>query len=162
MIVQPMIKLNEGYDVIIWSSVDPQFGPAFVFGAGDSLVEIFQDRSIMLPPLTTTLARRMMESTKIYKALQGVRGRAPADLAGLEQRMVGFSKFIIENPRIKEFDINPLLVFEGTRDRSIVALDGRAVLYPSDIGDEDLPTTVVSPTRSNICHRGLLKAAKKF
>ena len=79
--VQPMIKLD-GYEVILGSSIDPQFGPVLLFGMGGQLVEVFKDRALALPPLNTTLARRMMEQTKIYTALKGVRGRKPVDLAG--------------------------------------------------------------------------------
>ena len=68
--VQPMVKLD-GYELIIGSSLDPQFGPVLLFGTGGQLVEVFKDRALALPPLNTTLARRMMEQTKIYKALQG-------------------------------------------------------------------------------------------
>jgi len=54
----------DGYELIIGSKVDPQFGPVIAFGAGGQLVEVFQDRALGFPPLTTTLARRMMERTK--------------------------------------------------------------------------------------------------
>jgi acetyltransferase len=77
--VQPMIKLKDAYELIRGSSLDPQFGPVLLFGTGGQLVEVFQDRALALPPLNTTLARRMMEQTKIYKALKGVRGRKPVD-----------------------------------------------------------------------------------
>ena len=63
-----------------------------LFGTGGQLVEVFKDRALALPPLNTTLARRMMEQTKIYKALEGVRGRKPVDLAALEQMLVRFSR----------------------------------------------------------------------
>ena len=82
--VQPMIKLKDAYELIIGSSLDPQFGPVLLFGTGGQLVEVFKDRALALPPLNSTLARRMMEQTKIYKALKGVRGRKPVDLAALE------------------------------------------------------------------------------
>lgn len=62
-----MIKLD-GYELIVGSSIDPQFGPVLLFGWGGQLVEVFRDRA---------LARRMMEQTRIYKTLKGVRGRAP-------------------------------------------------------------------------------------
>jgi len=106
--VQPFAKL-EGYEVILGSSIDPQFGPVLLFGMGGQLVEVFKDRALALPPLTTTLARRMMEKTRIYTALKGVRGRKPVDLAGLEQLLVRFSQLVVEQPWIKEIDINPLL-----------------------------------------------------
>ena len=72
--VQPMAKLD-GYEVILGSSLDPQFGPVLLFGSGGQLVEVYKDSALGLPPLNTTLARRMMEQTKIYEALKGVRGR---------------------------------------------------------------------------------------
>ena len=77
--VQPMIKIGDGYELIVGSSLDAQFGPVLLFGTGGQLVEVFKDRALSLPPLNTTLARRMMEQTKIYKALQGVRGRKPVN-----------------------------------------------------------------------------------
>src|SRR5262249_48259962 len=66
--VQPMIRLD-GYELILGSSLDPQFGPVLLFGTGGQLVEVFQDRALGLPPLNATLARRMMEQTHIYAAL---------------------------------------------------------------------------------------------
>ena len=82
--VQPMIKLD-GYELIVGSSVDPQFGPVLLFGTGGQLVEVFKDRALGLPPLNATLARRMMERTRIFTALKGVRGRKPVNIAALEQ-----------------------------------------------------------------------------
>ena len=80
--VQPMIRLD-GYELIVGSSVDPQFGPVLLFGTGGQLVEVFKDRSLALPPLNTTLARRMIERTKVSAALRGVRGRKTVDLDAL-------------------------------------------------------------------------------
>jgi acetyltransferase len=98
--VQPMAKLD-GYELIVGSSLDPQFGPVLLFGTGGTLVEVFKDRALALPPLTTTLARRMMEQTLIYKALQGVRGRAAVNLAELELLLVRFSQLVVEQRWIK-------------------------------------------------------------
>ena len=114
--VQPMIKLD-GYELIIGSSLDAQFGPVLLFGTGGTLVEVFKDRALGLPPLNTTLARRMMEQTKIFKALKGVRGRKPVDLAALEQLLVRFSQLVVEQRWIKEIDINPLLASPERPDR---------------------------------------------
>ncbi|MES3630203.1 MAG: acetate--CoA ligase family protein, partial [Longimonas sp.] len=80
--VQEMVD-TDGYELIIGSSVDAQLGPVLLFGTGGSLVEVFEDRALGLPPLNTTLARRMMEQTRIYEALQGVRGRESVDMEGL-------------------------------------------------------------------------------
>ncbi len=138
--VQPMIKL-EGYEVILGSSLDPQFGPVILFGLGGQLVEVFKDRALGLPPLNTTLARRMMEETKIYTALKGVRGRKAVDLAALEQMMVSFSQLVVEQRWIKEIDINPLL---ASPDR-LIALDARVVVHDQSVKEEDLPKLPIRP-----------------
>jgi acetyltransferase len=138
--VQPMVKL-EGYEIILGSSVDPQFGPVLLFGTGGQLVEVFKDRALALPPLNSTLARRMMEQTHIYTALKGVRGRKPVDLAALESLLVQFSQLCVEQRWIKEIDINPLLASAGR----LIALDARVVLYGSDTAAADLPPLAIRP-----------------
>ena len=139
--VQPMIKQGDGYELIIGSSLDAQFGPVLLFGTGGQLVEVFKDRALSLPPLNTTLARRMMEQTKIYKALKGVRGRKPVNMAELEQVMVRFSRLVVEQPWIKEIDINPLL---ASADR-LVALDARVVVHGPEVSAELLPKPAIRP-----------------
>ncbi len=62
-----MVRARDGYELIIGSTIDPQFGPVLLFGAGGTLVEVYRDRALGLPPLNTTLARRMMEQTKVYR-----------------------------------------------------------------------------------------------
>jgi acetyltransferase len=141
--VQPMIDRSDGYELIIGSSMDQQFGPVLLFGSGGQLVEVYKDRALGLPPLNTTLARRMMEQTKIFKALKGVRGREPVDMDALEKLMVRFSQLVAEQPRIKEIDVNPLLAQPG--DLGLLALDARVVLHPYDLADEDLPVPAIRP-----------------
>jgi acetyltransferase len=138
--VQPMLKL-EGYELILGSSPDPQFGPVLLFGTGGQLVEVFKDRALGLPPLNTTLARRMMEQTKIYTALKGVRGRPPVDLAVLEQLLVQFSQLVVEQRWIKEIDINPLLASPD----GFIALDARVVLHSLDVEEDKLPQAAIRP-----------------
>lgn len=140
VVVQPMIA-REGYELILGSSVDPQFGPVLIFGAGGQLVEVFHDRALGLPPLNRTLARRMMERTSIHRALKGVRGRAPVDLEALEELLLRFSQLVVEQPRISEIDINPLHASPG----GIVALDARVVLHPAEIPNDKLPLTAIRP-----------------
>jgi acetyltransferase len=136
--VQPMIKLD-GYEIILGSSIDVQFGPVLLFGTGGQLVEVFKDRALALPPLNTTLARRMMEQTKIYKALKGVRGRKPVDIAALEQLMVRFSQLIAEQRWVKELDINPLLA----SPEHLLALDARVVLHDPSVTEDKLPRLAI-------------------
>jgi acetyltransferase len=138
--VQPMIS-RDGYELIVGSSVDAQFGPVLLFGSGGMLVEVYKDRALALPPLNTTLARRMMEQTHIFTALEGVRGKKPVPLADLDQLMVRFSRLVVEQPWIKEIDINPLLA----SSERLIALDARVIVYGQDTQEEDLPRTAIRP-----------------
>ncbi len=138
--VQPMIQ-RDGYELILGSSIDLQFGPVLLFGAGGEMVEVFRDRALGLPPLNTTLARRMMEQTKIYGALKGIRGRKPVDLARLEQLLVAFSQLVTDQPWIQEIDINPLLASAN----GLLALDARIVLHGRDVDEEHLPKPAIRP-----------------
>lgn len=138
--VQPMVA-RAGYELIIGSTLDLQFGPVLLFGLGGQLVEVFKDHALALPPLNTTLARRLMEQTEIYKALKGVRGRKAVDLEALEGLLVRFSQLVVENRAIKEIEINPLLASSD----SLVALDARAVLHAADVHDDQLPKLAIRP-----------------
>ncbi|MBS1902193.1 MAG: bifunctional acetate--CoA ligase family protein/GNAT family N-acetyltransferase [Bacteroidetes bacterium] len=138
--VQPMIR-NNGYELIVGSTTDAQFGPVLLFGTGGQLVEVFKDRSLALPPLNTTLARLMMERTKIYDALKGVRGRTSVDLQVIEELLVRFSYLVTEQTTIKEIDINPLLVSAD----GLLALDARVVLHGPSINLTTIPPTAIRP-----------------
>ena len=138
--VQPMIELD-GYEIVLGCSPDPQFGPVLLFGAGGPLVELIRDRTLALPPLNTTLARLMMERTWIFQFLQGSRGCRPVDLGALERLLVRFSGLVVEQPRIKEIDINPLL---ASPERLIV-LDARVVLHGAEVDADRLPRLAIRP-----------------
>jgi acetyltransferase len=139
--VQPMIA-HDGYELILGSSIDPQFGPVLLFGTGGYFVEVFKDRALGLPPLNPTLARRLMERTQIYGALKkGFRGRGPIDVGALEELLVRFSQLVIEQRWIKEIDINPLVV----SSKHIVALDARVLLHDPQTREADLPRSPIRP-----------------
>jgi acetyltransferase len=150
--VQPMVR-SRGYELILGSSMDPQFGPVILFGSGGELVEVIKDRALGLPPLNTTLARRLMEQTRIYKALPGVRGRKPVDMDSLEQLIVRFSQLVTEQRWIKEIDINPLLVSA----EQLIALDARIILHPLDLPETDLPRTAIRPYPAQYATRWTVK-----
>lgn len=138
--IQPMVNLD-GYELIVGSSHDEQFGPVLLFGSGGSLVEVYRDRALGLPPLNSTLARRMMEQTKVYEALKGVRGRKSVDMDALNDLMVRFSQLVAEQQLVKEIDINPLLA----SSKQLLALDARVVLHEADIAQEQLPSLAIRP-----------------
>jgi acetyltransferase len=153
--VQPMADLD-GYELILGSSIDPQFGPVLLFGLGGTLVEVFKDRALALPPLNSTLARRMMEQTKIYTALKGVRGKKPVVMGELEQLLVRFSNLIADQPWIKELDINPLLA----SPERLLALDARVVIHGPDVPDDQLPKLAIRPFPTQYVSEWIAKDGK--
>jgi acetyltransferase len=138
--VEPMVK-TEGYELILGSSIDPQFGPVLLFGSGGQLVEVIKDYALGLPPLNATLALRLMERTRIYTALRGVRGRAAVNLLELERILVQFSLLVAEQQWIKEIDVNPLVVSAD----QMLALDARIVLHEPAKLAKDLPRLAIRP-----------------
>jgi len=136
-----MLEIEKGYEVLLGANSDPQFGPVVVFGTGGKLVEVYKDRTLILPPFTRSLARASMSQTKIYKALQGVRGQGPVNMEQLESLLVAFGDLAAYHPLIKEIDINPLFVSEGR----ICAIDARIVLWPKDTPMEKIPIPAIRP-----------------
>lgn len=134
--VQKMIR-GGGIELILGATTDPQFGPVLLFGTGGTLVEVFQDRALVLPPLTRQIARRWIAETKIHKALLGVRGKPAADLDALADVLVSFSDMMLSERSIIEADINPLIATAG----SIIALDARIVLN-SEAGPCTVPAAL--------------------
>lgn len=138
--VQPMVR-RDGYELIMGSTIDAQMGPVILFGSGGVMVEVYRDHALALPPLNTTLAQRLMEQTRIFAALQGVRGRKPVNLVALEQLLVRFSQLVMEQPWIKEIDINPLLA----TPEHLLALDARVVVHDSSVTAGELPRAAIRP-----------------
>lgn len=132
--IQKMIS-NKGYELILGSTCDAQFGPVLLFGSGGELVEVQKDSALELPPITPEQAHGLMQKTRIYQALKGVRGKKAVDLEKLSLILSQFSQMIAYLAQIKECDINPLLVSEDT----LVALDARVVLHDPSIPHNQLP-----------------------
>ena len=121
--VQKMIEKTD-YEVMVGSRRDRDFGSVIVFGMGGTGAEFFRDFSIGLPPLNQTLARRLVEDTRVSRMIQGYRGKTPADMRQLEEILVSFSNLIVDFPEIEEIDVNPLVMSEGRA----CAVDARIVL----------------------------------
>jgi acetyltransferase len=136
--VQPMIS-TKGTELLLGCTYDPQFGPVIAFGAGGIYVELFKDVAFGLPPLNSTLCKRMIEETKISHALAGIRGQAPVDMARLEDMLIRFSYLISRHPLIKEIEINPLLA----SGEQIIALDARVVLHEATTSEEEIQPNVL-------------------
>ncbi len=108
VLVEQMVKKE--FELLVGAKKDPVFGPVIAFGLGGTAVEVFQDIHLGLPPLNMALARRMIERTKVYRLLQGYRGRPGVDLQDLQFLLMKFSYLVMDFPEIKEIDINPYVV----------------------------------------------------
>ena len=112
------------YELILGSKKDKDFGSVILFGMGGTMAEFIKDFSIGLPPINQTLANMLMQDTKVYKMLQGFRGKPAADFEGLEEILVNFSNLVVDFPEIAEIDINPLAISNGKAS----ALDARIII----------------------------------
>ncbi|MDX1285015.1 MAG: acetate--CoA ligase family protein, partial [Draconibacterium sp.] len=105
-------QVSEGIEVILGIKKDPSFGAIIMFGVGGIFVEIFKDVSFKVAPVTKETALEMINEIKASKLLSGVRGKKPADIDSLAESIVKLSNLALDNPEIKELDINPLIVLE--------------------------------------------------
>ena len=101
-----------------------------LFGSGGILVEVLQDVSFRIVPITRKDAKEMIKEIKGYPLLQGYRGQEPADIPALEQLIVKISEFVEQNPQIKELDLNPVFAYSD----GAVAVDARIILEASAEG----------------------------
>lgn len=119
--VQPMIRAKDAVELILGAKRDPTFGSVMMAGLGGTTAELFGDRALGFPPLNERLARRMLESLKVWPLLCGYRGRPALAVDRLIETMIRLSYLVADHPEIKELDINPLLVSKD----AVVALDAR-------------------------------------
>ncbi len=139
--VQKMVT-DIDYELILGAKKDKDFGSVILFGMGGIGVELLNDVSIGLAPLNQILARRMMEETKIYRALtKGLRNKKPVDMRLLEEIVVRFSSLIVDFPEIAEMDINPLVAAGG----KFCVLDARVIIDSNVIDHQPYPHLVITP-----------------
>ncbi len=112
-----------GLEVIIGMNRDPQFGPVILFGLGGIMVEIFQDVSLRLLPLSRDDALAMIREIKGYKLISGFRGQPSMDEQAIADCIVSVAQMTEENPEIIEIDLNPVFAYpEG-----ILVVDARII-----------------------------------
>lgn len=121
VLIQEMV--NEGWEIIIGMTRDPQFGPMLMFGMGGIYVEVMRDVSFQLAPITSEEALEMLIGTKTYKLLKGARGEKSVDMQLVAECVQRMSQLSMDFPMIMEMDINPLKV-SPERARA-VAVDAR-------------------------------------
>ncbi|VVB84385.1 Acetate--CoA ligase [ADP-forming] I [uncultured archaeon] len=140
--VQRMVK-KHGVELILGAKTDALFGHVIMFGRGGVETELHKDIAFGIPPLNQTLARRMMEETKVFQLLKGFRNLPPVNIKLLEEIILRFSQMLIDFPQLKEIEINPLLIDE----KDAFALDARAVINKESVSAklEPFEHLVISP-----------------
>jgi len=119
--VQAMVRRGGAHELIVGASIDPVFGPAVLFGAGGTAVEVLADRAVALPPLNAPLARALVERTRVARLLAGYRDTPAVARDALHATLVAVAQMLADLPQLVELDINPLLADA----HGVVALDAR-------------------------------------
>lgn len=121
VIIEEMIN---GHELIVGSKKDIQFGPIIMLGLGGIFVEVLEDVSFRVIPITEKDAGEMIHELKSFKVLMGARGEHKANLSKIKAALVSVSKLVMDHPEIEELDINPLIVDE----RRAIAADARIIV----------------------------------
>ena len=124
VVVEPMVERKHGRELMIGMIRDPVFGPAIVFGAGGTAVEVHRDRAVALPPLNAFLVADMIRGTRVARLLGAFRQMPPVNMQALEEVLLRVSEMVCELPWLQELDINPLVADEA----GAIAVDARVVL----------------------------------
>ena len=120
--IQPMAR--PGLELVVGIFRDPQFGPVLMFGLGGVFVEIMKDVAFRVAPISPRDAEEMVRAVRGFPLLEGYRGREPVDLSQLKEVLLQVSNLAVENPIIREMDLNPLF---GYCD-GVAAVDARIII----------------------------------
>jgi len=127
--VQEMVDVDAGTETILGMNRDPQFGPLLLFGLGGIFVEILEDTSVRVAPVSDREAGEMIDELDSAPLLRGARGRDPADEDAITESVQRLSQLVTDFPAILELDVNPLL---ATSDGA-TALDVRLTIDPEEL-----------------------------
>ncbi len=111
-------------EVIVGAVKDPQFGQTLMFGLGGVFVEILKDVAFRIAPITREDAEEMVTGIKAYPLLKGYRNTPPTDIEAIINSLLNTSRLVMENPQIKELDLNPVLTYE----KGAKTVDARIIL----------------------------------
>jgi len=117
-----------GQELVVGGFRDPDFGPLVMVGLGGIFVEVLQDVSFRICPITRLDAEEMIDELKGAAVLKGARGRKAASRDAIVDVLlkIGGEKGLLMQhaAEIKEADVNPLIVSET----AAMAVDARFLL----------------------------------
>ena len=131
--VQEMVDLDDGVETIVGMNRDPQFGPLLMFGLGGIFVEVMEDTTFRVAPVSETEAREMTEEIQSAPLLRGARGRDPVDIDAVVETIGRLSQLVTDFPAILELDINPLVALPDDNGTNAAAVDVRLTVDPEEL-----------------------------
>jgi len=111
-------------ELIIGMTTDAQFGPALMFGIGGILVELLEDVSFRIAPITEYDAREQIHEIKGFPILDGYRGKPRADIDAIVNTLLAISNLVTKYEEINEMDLNPVFIYE----KGLICVDARIIL----------------------------------
>jgi acyl-CoA synthetase (NDP forming) len=115
-------------ELIVGMTTDAQFGPALMFGIGGILVELLEDVSFRIAPITEYDAKEMIHEIKGFPILDGYRGKPKADIGAIVDTLLKISDLVIKHPEINEMDLNPVFIYE----KGLICVDARIILKKTE------------------------------
>jgi acetyl coenzyme A synthetase (ADP forming)-like protein len=107
--VQEMRDVEAGVETIVGVNRDPGFGPLVLFGLGGIFVEILEDATVRIAPVSQPQAETMLDEIDAAPLLRGARGSDPVDEAAVVDVIERVSQLVTDFPAIVELDVNPLV-----------------------------------------------------
>jgi len=156
--VQEMVDLDDGVETIVGMNRDPQFGPLLMFGLGGIFVEVMEDTTFRVAPVSESEAKEMTREVKSASLLRGARGRDPVDVDGVVETVQRLSQLVTDFPAIVELDVNPLVALPedgGDADtesdgRGVAAVDVALTVDPEELDvDPDAETETETETETD-------------
>lgn len=155
--IQPMVR-EKGWELLVGSKNDSQFGSVILFGTGGTAAESFNEVSVGFPPLNQVLARRLIEETAVFKRASF--SDRPFNVKLIEEILVKFSQLVADFPEIKAIDVNPLIASE----KSAVAVDARIVIewdrFMREVAEHREQSLIASYPKQYVATRRLKNGAE--
>lgn len=150
--VEKMAPAKEARELLVGVTRDPVFGPTIVFGAGGTMVEVLRDSAVALPPLTSVLAHRLIDQTRVSHLLDAFRNRPAVDRDAIVEVLLRISDMVTELPHVVELDINPLFASPD----GVIAIDARIGIARPPVGLGTYDHLAIAPYPRQLVEDGYL------
>jgi acetyltransferase len=155
--IQPMVR-EKGWELLMGSKNDVQFGSVILFGTGGTAAESFNEVSVGFPPLNQALAQRLIEETAVFKRASS--SDHPFNVKLIEEILVKFSQLVTDFPEIKGIDVNPLIASE----KNAAAVDARIVIdwgrFMREVAEHREESLIASYPKQYVAARRLKNGAE--